>query len=391
MASYISSNANRFYAALESAYGRVGEITANNRIPAVRLAVRQQVEAAERRDKTGSRTFAGLPAGLRRKTTFDLRTYLSSWNKGSESGPGYGPLFQAALGGTPLAFAGGAAASGSSGTNLVLSAQHGLVPGQAVSFGGEIRFVSAVASPTAVVLNAPFVTQPGTGAAIGATVTLMPATELPSVSIFDYWSPTSAIQRILYGAAVDRLEIEINGDLHEAKFSGIAREIADSGTFESGMAQLEAFPPEPLVSGPEYSVVPGHMGQAWIGTSAERFCTITGGSIAVDNSLEARWKEFGGCEVRSISAGQRKVTASFELYSKDDEKTVGLYQAARQQSPISVMFQLGEVEGQLTGVYLKSVVPEVPEFDDSENRLKWRFRDSRAQGTVDDEIAVAFA
>jgi hypothetical protein len=95
--------------------------------------------------------------------------------------------------------------------------------------------------------------------------------------------------------------------------------------------------------------------------------------------------------VRSISPGKRKVTASFDLFSKDDEKTAGLYQAARQQSPISVMFQLGEAEGQLTGVYLKSVVPEVPEFDDSENRLQWRFQESRAQGTVDDEISVAFA
>ncbi len=42
------------------------------------------------------------------------------------------------------------------------------------------------------------------------------------------------------------------------------------------------------------------------------------------------------------------------------------------------------------GVYLKSVIPEVPEFDDGKNRLQWQFRPSRAQGTVDDEIAVAF-
>ena len=45
----------------------------------------------------------------------------------------------------------------------------------------------------------------------------------------------------------------------------------------------------------------------------------------------------------------------------------------------------------MMGVYLKSVIPEVPEFDDGQNRLQWKFRASRAQGTVDDEIAVAFA
>ena len=74
----------------------------------------------------------------------------------------------------------------------------------------------------------------------------------------------------------------------------------------------------------------------------------------------------------------------------DDEATQGLYQAARQQSPVQVMFQLGEQNGLLMGVYLKSVLAEVPEFDDCESRLQWRFRGSRAQGTVDDEIVVAF-
>jgi hypothetical protein len=93
---------------------------------------------------------------------------------------------------------------------------------------------------------------------------------------------------------------------------------------------------------------------------------------------------------RAIAPGQRTVTASFSLYSIDDDATKELYQAARQQSPIGVMFQLGEMPGQLMGVYLKSVVPEVPEFDDGDNRLQWKFRASRAQGTIDDEIAVAF-
>jgi hypothetical protein len=85
------------------------------------------------------------------------------------------------------------------------------------------------------------------------------------------------------------------------------------------------------------------------------------------------------------------VTAAFELYSQNDPNTQGLYQAARQETPISAMFQLGESQGQLVGVYLPSVIPAVPEFDDSKNRLQWKFRSSRAQGTLNNEIAVAFA
>jgi hypothetical protein len=389
MSSYISSNANRFYTVLESAYGKVESITAINRIPAVKLGIRQKVETGTRRDKTGSRTFAGTPAGVRRSTSFDLQTYLTNWDK-ALAGPGYGPLFEAAMGGIPVRFGGGTVGSSTPDGRLGFAAPHGLVPGQGVCVGGEIRFVAAIVDAQTVQLNAPFLVLPAAGAAITTTVSYVPATELKSVSIFDYWSPVTAVQRLLRGAGVDQMEILVNGDYHEFRFSGMAKDLLDSASFEAGAAQLQSFPEEPPVAAFDYSIVPGHMGQAWLGTGPSRFCTITAATIAVKNELDLREREFGPCGALAISPGQRTVTASFDLYTRDDDATKELYQAARQQSPISVMFQLGVAEGQLMGVYLKSVVPEVPEFDDGENRLQWRFRASRAQGTVDDEITVAF-
>src|ERR1035438_488805 len=112
MSTYISSNANRFYTALESGYGTVGSITAVSRIPAVKLGIQQTVATGTRRDKTGSRTFAGVPAGVRRRTDFTLQTYLTSWDK-TTAGPGYGPLFQAAMGASPMHYAGGTLEIGS--------------------------------------------------------------------------------------------------------------------------------------------------------------------------------------------------------------------------------------------------------------------------------------
>ena len=44
MAGYISSNANRFYTALESGFGQLQAVQAENRIPAVKLAIEQQLE-----------------------------------------------------------------------------------------------------------------------------------------------------------------------------------------------------------------------------------------------------------------------------------------------------------------------------------------------------------
>jgi hypothetical protein len=394
MSSYISSHANRFYTALENAYGQLPEITAADRIPAVKLAVRQQLDVNARKDKNGSRTFGGWATGGRRRTNYELRTYLTSWSGGAAA-PAYGPLFQAAFGGAPLSFAGGTAASSTANGRLGFAAAHGLAPGQAVTSGGEIRFVAAIVDPNTVQLSVPFTVQPLAGAAVGRAVTYVPATELPSVAIFDYWSPGTAVQRMLCGAAVDELQIDVNGDYHEFHFSGLAQDVVDSGSIssavgENGLADQVTFPPEPALGAFDYTIVPGNLGQAWLGTSPSRFFTITNASIVLKNSLDARTNEFGSVLPRAISPGERSVTAAFDLYSRDDDATAGLYQAARQQSPVGIMFQLGNTPGQMMGVYLKSVVPVVPEFDDSKNRLQWKFRPSRAQGTVDDEIVVAF-
>ena len=239
MASYISSNANRFYTVLENSFGKAEAITAANRIPAMKLSVRQQADTPTRRDKTGSRTFAGLPQGVRRHTDFELHTYLTGWDK-TMSGPGYGPLFHAALGGGALNFAGAIAASSTASGRLSFGAAHGLHAGQAVMSGGEIRFVAAIVDTSTVQLNAPFTVAPAAGASIGATVTLAPATQVKSVSIFDYWSPSTAVQRLVSGATVDQLDILINGDYHEFHFSGMAQDVVDSSSFSAGKVCAQA-------------------------------------------------------------------------------------------------------------------------------------------------------
>src|SRR5579862_6669577 len=98
MGCYVSSNNERVYVALESAYGQVPAVTAANRIPLVKLGAKQVPVVTGRRDKTGSRTFAGLPSTIRRTASFDLKTFMTEWTNQSVP-PSHGPLFQAALGG----------------------------------------------------------------------------------------------------------------------------------------------------------------------------------------------------------------------------------------------------------------------------------------------------
>jgi hypothetical protein len=388
MSSYVSSSENRCYVALEASYGAAASVVSANRIPPVSLTATQKTERGQRKDKTGSRTFTGDAPGLRRTTQFTLQTYLSAWADQTQP-PAHGALFQAALGGAPQSSMGGALAS-ASGTTLAFAAPHGLVPGEAVSYGCEIRFVAAVVDPNTVQLNAPFSSAVGAGATTGPTMTYSPDTELVSATIYDYWSPATAVQRIVTGAAVNQARITANGDYQEFQFSGVAADLIDSASFAVTQGGLSAFPAEPAAVAGQYTIVPGYLGQVWMGAAPLQFFTLTSAQVTLNNGLDLRNREFGSDLARAIAPGSRSVSIDFSVFQQDDSQTQQLYQAARQRSPMSVMLQLGEQQGQLFGVYMQSVALEVPGFDESQNRVQWRFQSCQAQGLVNDEVFIAF-
>jgi hypothetical protein len=389
MSCYISSNDERIYCSLESTYGVIPVITGADRIPALKLKAKQVPEQTSRKDKTGSRTFVGMPNGIRENTTFEVDTLLTAWSDTSAP-PAYGPLFQSAMGGTPVIWAGGTAASVTGGTQIAFTAAHGLSAGQAVTFSGEIRFVTAIQDTQTLFINAAFNTTPVSGSVLGPTINYPLAEFLPSASIFDYWDPSTAVQRIIEGAAMDKMQIKVNGDFQEFDFSGPARDLVDSASFESGEGGLTSFPAEPTAVNFDYTIVPGHLGEVWMGVTPAQFMTITAAELTLENNIDLRVREFGSDYAQCIAASQRAVTLNFSLFELADAQTQGLYQAARQRSPISVMLQLGQQSGQLCGAYMPAMVPSVPQFDDSETRLQWKFQNDRAQGTVNDELYIAF-
>ena len=389
MSCYISSNNERIYCALEASYGVIPVITGADRIPALKLKAKQVPEQTSRRDKTGTRTFVGMPNGLREITTFAVDTLLTEWSNTSV-GPAYGPLFQCAMGGTPVIWPGGTVSALTGGTEIAFTAAHGLSPGQAVTFSGEMRFVTAILNTTTLFVNAAFNNTPVSGSLMGPTINYSLAECLPSASIFDYWDPSTAVQRIIEGAAMDKMQIKVNGDFQEFDFSGPARDLVDSASFESGEGGLTAFPAEPAAADFNYTIVPGHLGEVWMGVTPTEFLTVTAADLILENNIDLRVKEFGSDYAKCIAASERSVIFNFSLFELPDAQTPALYQAARQRSPISVMLQLGDQAGQLCGAYMPAMVPSVPEFDDSETRLQWKFQNDRAQGTMDDELYIAF-
>ncbi len=137
--------------------------------------------------------------------------------------------------------------------------------------------------------------------------------------------------------------------------------------------------------------MPGNLGQVWLGVIPGQFLTVSQATIDLRNNLLTRGKEYGSELPRAITPGPREVTMTLEFFSQDDDATTALYQAARQRSPVTVMFQMGQQGGQLMGVWMKKFDSRCAKgFDDSDLRLRWTFQDTRAQSTIEDEIMVAF-
>jgi hypothetical protein len=389
MPSYISSSANRFYVSVEPNYGQAASINSDNRFPGFRLQAQQVFELSRRLDKTGTRSYLGQSKSSRRRTAFEVRTFLTSWSRVAE--PCYGPLFQAALGARPDLIAAVSIQSVSTPTSFQTTTPHGLSPGSAVSYSGEIRFVSAVSDPVSFSINAPFSQVPAPSSILGPTATYRLATSLPSVTLYDFWDPISAVNRIITGAAVDSLQLSVNGDYHDFVFAGPAADLLDSTSFTSGMAGLNVFPVEPSLASFQSAGVPGHLGQVWLGATTNQFFTLVNASIRLRNHLDVRIREFGSSIPQAISPGMREVVSTFALFAQDDTQTKLLYQAAKERTLMSLMLQLGQQQGQLMGIYMPSVTPEIPHYNDSETRLQWEFHNNLAQGTSDDEIYIAFA
>lgn len=390
MACYISSNDNRFYAALETQFGAVAAVVAANRMPAVRFSATDAVQLPTRRDKTGSRTQRGTAGQLRRQVAYTFQTYLVS-RAAANTAPSCGPLFEAAMGGGAQTFSGGTVDSVPATNRLRLTTPHGLSTGQGVAFGGEVRFVVSVVDALTVELNVPFSVTPANGAALGATVSYVLGKQPKSISLFDYWSPDTAVQRVVSGGTVNEMRVKVNGDYHEFEFRGPASSLIDSSSFSAGQGQLTAFPIEPALADFSYTPVPGYLGQAWIGAIPEQFATVTEAELLLQNNIELRAREFGAVNAQCFAPGPRDVRLGLSLYGQDSSATKALYQAAKQRTPVQVMFQLGQQAGQTFGFYLKSWQPEVPKFDDRETRVQWRFSNGMAQGIDNDELFVCFA
>ena len=387
MSCYISTRNSRYYGAKEAEFGRVAPVSATDRFSGQWLRTWQQWDEPRRRDKTGTRTRQGTFGRLRKRTSFELKTYVYAREAG-EARPRFGALIEGAMGGAARVSSGGAPVTDVQGSTVAFGADHGLQPGDAISVGGQLRVVTACPDDRTVWVSAP-VSGAGAGTTSGA-VSYGPAVQLPSASLYEYWTPGTAVQRILNGCVVDEMQVELNGDFHEFTFRGLAAGLIDNRTFEAGQGGLASFPLEPAIEPLMEMPVPGHLGQAWVGAGSWPLETLAQARIRVRNHADLRWRDFGLMEPKCAVPGDREVAVDLEVYGTDAQACEAIYASANRREPLPLMVQMGEIPGAMCGIYIPNFVPAPPEFLDGEERLRWRFRGSPAQGLREDEIYVVF-
>jgi hypothetical protein len=80
---------------------------------------------------------------------------------------------------------------------------------------------------------------------------------------------------------VNQMTVKMNGDFHQFEFNGMAQDLLDSSSFTAGRWAAYSLPAEPVLGAFDYSIVPGNMGEAWLGSTPNQFYTITSGSFRI--------------------------------------------------------------------------------------------------------------
>lgn len=342
-----------------------------------------------RTDKTGFRSRTAIAGPQREEIQVKFNANATGWTDRS-GGPVLSPVLESAL--ASRRKTGKIHTVDAVNANTIsVQSESQLLVGSGLSFGDEIRFVKSILNERTFELSSAFTAPLSAGSMLLGCCDFRPGSEVQTFGIFEFWRPATAVQRALNGVCADRTTIEINSDFVSMSVVAFAKSMADSVSANTVTAP---FPSAPVANPSEISSISpisGHLGQALVGSSGQRVCTIVQGRISIDNGIEARSDEFGCYGAKAFTLGRRRVDLDLYLYERTDEVSRNLFEGAIRNEPTSVMLQLGVGQGNMMGIYLPVVLMPVPIFVDSDSRVLWRFKGAIATGLQDDELFISLA
>ena len=268
----VSSNNERLYAALETAYGQVPAITAQNRIPLMNLGAKQIPVATGGRIRQEAEHFPGFRTQFAETRSFQLSTLMTEWTNQTARLRRRGRCFKRRWGRAPSLYGRNGGAASRARRRFNSRRPHGLTSGAGDHFGDR--------NPVC-----------GGGGEYDYGV--------HQRSVHDYARGRSGNGRdddVLAGGGLGEREplrllgskrggtadCERRGDGQDADkserrfpgvrlFGAIAGFAGQRELHQRGKGGLTAYPAEPAQTGFDYTIVPGNLGQVWMGATPNEF------------------------------------------------------------------------------------------------------------------------
>ena len=220
-------------------------------------------------------------------------------------------------------------------------------------------------------------------ALFGQAGTVVPATSVtyaladahPSLSIYNYRSPSTMTQKVAFGAIVQSMRCSFGDDVPTMDFSGQARWVLDSlqmvdllnGATGKGGLTGATFPSEPASPVTNGDMAIGFTGVITIDSNT--YSSLRAGSIAMDMARELPQNIFNSYFPGGPAADLRSIGLDFRLDDEDDSDLNSLKLKAINGTHVDIIFQIGTVAGNIWTWNLNNCILGAPDDDDSER--KW--------------------
>jgi len=232
--------------------------------------------------------------------------------------------------------------------------------------------------------------------ASGVSVTYSLTDSLYYLSAMSFRQPATANQRALAGALVTSATFNFGAGVNiaSASFQGVAPWIVDSFTLPTAAAADSfgwhgmAYPSQPSSHATNGNAVTGFLGAVLV--NGQTYANFKTGQIKLDTGVDLS-EVFGSYYGGTPEASERNFTAQCSIYDQDDSTTQALYAIAEAKTPVTVVYQFGNVAGNTWTLTLNGVQFACPDIDDSGKSFVANFGDSQASGNGDDEGSLTIS
>lgn len=208
------------------------------------------------------------------------------------------------------------------------------------------------------------------------SVTYNPDDTSPTLSIWNFRKPAGATQQVAFGASVNQAVIRLGQDVAIIELNGEAYWVLDSNQFATAETAakggLTTFPVEPAAPVTNGTMAIGYKGSVTL--DGITYATLRTATITFNAGRE-HLKDVYNTDYPDPSPAQdrRDIRIEFSIYDDDSGDLGSLKNKAITNTPVTLVFQVGTVAGNIWTWTLRNVILAAAKYDDSQRKYAVNF------------------